>query len=61
MMTPEAVIDYVVIHEVAHLREMNHTERFWKLVADECPRWREHRRWLDEHGAWLTAGPVRAG
>jgi predicted metal-dependent hydrolase len=61
MMTPEAVIDYVIIHEVAHLREMNHTERFWKLVAEECPRWREHRRWLDEHGAWLTAGPVRAG
>lgn len=61
MMTPEAVIDYVIIHEVAHLREMNHTERFWKLVAEECPRWREYRRWLDEHGAWLSAGPVRAG
>jgi predicted metal-dependent hydrolase len=61
MMVPEPVADYVVVHEVAHLREMNHTQRFWKLVAEQCPQWREHRRWLDEHGAWLTAGPIRAG
>lgn len=61
MMAPEPVIDYVIIHEVAHLREMNHTERFWRLVAAECPRWREHRRWLREHGEWLSAGPVRGG
>jgi predicted metal-dependent hydrolase len=61
MMVPEPVADYVVVHEVAHLREMNHTHRFWKLVAEECPRWREHRRWLTEHGDWLSAGPVRAG
>lgn len=57
MMAPEAVVNYVVVHEVAHLREMNHTSRFWGLVSEECPRWREHRQWLDEHGSWLTARP----
>jgi hypothetical protein len=60
MMVPEPVAEYVIVHEVAHLREMNHTHRFWKLVAEECPRWREHRRWLTGHGEWLSAGPVRA-
>lgn len=55
MMTPEPVIDYVVVHEVAHLKEMNHTKRFWDLVAEECPRWREQRKWLDDHGAELNA------
>jgi predicted metal-dependent hydrolase len=55
MMAPEPVVDYVIIHEVAHLREMNHTKRLWTLVAEECPQWREHRQWLDEHGSWLSA------
>ena len=54
-MTPEPVIDYVSVHEVVHLKEMNHTKRFWNLVAKECPRWREHRKWLDDHGAELNA------
>jgi predicted metal-dependent hydrolase len=55
MMAPEAVIEYVVTHEVAHLKEMNHTRRFWKLVEKHCPRWREHRKWLKEHEAELAA------
>ena len=54
MMVPEDVIDYVVIHEMAHLKEMNHTKRFWKLVERHCPRWREHRKWLRENQAELT-------
>lgn len=58
MMAPQPVVDYVIIHEVAHLREMNHTPRFWKLVAEECPPWREHRQWLDQHGGWLNAQPL---
>jgi hypothetical protein len=49
IMAPEPVIDYVVIHEIAHLKEMNHTKRFWELVAEHCPRWREHRKWLKDH------------
>ena len=55
LMAPEPVVDYVVIHEVAHLKEMNHTKRFWGLVAERCPSWREHKRWLDDHGTELAA------
>lgn len=54
MMAPEPVIDYVVTHELAHLKEMNHTKRFWELVAQHCPRCREYRKWLKEHQAELA-------
>jgi predicted metal-dependent hydrolase len=55
MMTPEPVVDYVITHELLHLKEMNHTRRFWRLVEEHCPHWREHRKWLKEHEAELTA------
>jgi predicted metal-dependent hydrolase len=55
IMAPEPVVDYVVIHEVAHLKEMNHTKRFWGLVAERCPSWREQKKWLDDHGTELAA------
>ena len=55
IMAPEPVIDYVIIHEIAHIREMNHTGKFWKLVGELCPDWREHRRWLKNHGPELMA------
>jgi predicted metal-dependent hydrolase len=55
LMAPANVVDYVIIHELAHLREMNHTARFWKVVAEQCPSWREDRRWLSEHGTELSA------
>ena len=51
MMAPEPVIDYVIIHELAHLKEMNHSKNFWKLVAEHCPKWRTHRKWLKSHEA----------
>jgi predicted metal-dependent hydrolase len=55
MMTPEPVIDYVIIHELAHLKEMNHSKNFWKLVAEHCPQWRKHRKWLKEHESELAS------
>ncbi len=55
MMAPEPVIDYVIIHELAHLKEMNHSKRFWGLVAKYCPKWQEHKKWLKQHEADLTA------
>jgi len=51
--TPEAVRDYVLIHELMHLRQPNHSARFWALVARACPGHEVSRRWLREHEAAL--------
>jgi predicted metal-dependent hydrolase len=50
LLAPLPVLDYVVVHELAHLKEANHGPRFWALVAGVCPDHRVHRRWLREHG-----------
>ena len=54
LMAPPAVATYVVVHEVAHLREPNHTDAFWSLVAEYDPEYRDHTRWLKDHGARLV-------
>jgi hypothetical protein len=46
---PEAVRDYIIYHELMHLREMNHGDRFWRAVEKVCPGWREAERWLRRH------------
>lgn len=43
---PMDVIDYVVIHELCHLRHPDHSSRFWREVGAWCPLWRQHRQWL---------------
>jgi predicted metal-dependent hydrolase len=43
---PDWVRDYVIIHELMHLKRMDHSRKFWKLVAAACPRFREARAWL---------------
>ena len=53
MMAPSEIIDYVVIHELAHLREPNHTNEFWRLVSKYDPDYAEHADWLDEHSTQL--------
>lgn len=53
VMAPVDVLDYVVAHEVAHLVEMNHSERFWDVVAQICPVFATQRQWLRENGAHL--------
>ncbi len=50
ILAPERVLDYVAAHEVAHLREMNHSERFWALVAKTLPEHNEARQWLRQNG-----------
>jgi predicted metal-dependent hydrolase len=48
--TPESVRDYIIYHELMHLREMNHSVRFWARVEEVCPWWREAERWLKGYG-----------
>jgi predicted metal-dependent hydrolase len=52
---PDAVANYVIIHELAHRREMNHGPRFWKLVGQHDPEYRSHRAWLTKHGMLLQS------
>lgn len=46
---PPETIDYVVIHELAHLRVPNHSAQFWNLVGEHSPQYRIHRQWLKDH------------
>jgi predicted metal-dependent hydrolase len=55
MLAPEAVRDYVVIHELCHLVEMNHSPRFWAQVERYCPDYDSRRSWLKVHGDQLMA------
>jgi len=50
---PPFALDYVAAHEVAHLKEMNHSTRFWKQVEKCYPNWQEARTWLHERGGVL--------
>jgi predicted metal-dependent hydrolase len=52
-LAPKPVLNYVVAHEVAHLREMNHGPRFWRLVESLCPRFEQPRAWLRDQGQSL--------
>jgi len=53
VMAPPHVLDYVAVHEVAHLKHMNHGVRFWRLVLMHCPDAAAARTWLRRHGAML--------
>ena len=50
ILAPQEVSQYVSIHEVCHLQEMNHSGRFWKLVENLCPAFHQHRKWLKQEG-----------
>jgi len=53
MMAPPEVLDYVVVHELSHRLEMNHSARFWAQVEKVIPDYRKPRNWLKEHGNQL--------
>jgi predicted metal-dependent hydrolase len=54
MLAPETVLDYVVWHEVCHLEVMDHSPRFWALLAGRCPEYRREAAWLRAHGPTLV-------
>lgn len=49
MLLPKPIIDYIVVHEICHLKELNHGPRFWKLVAQEIPDYAKRRKWLRQN------------
>jgi len=53
VLMPDEVREYILIHELMHLRQANHSIRFWRLVETACPGFREAERWLKRHGHTL--------
>jgi predicted metal-dependent hydrolase len=53
--TPPEVIDYVVLHELSHLRHFNHSALFWRQVGQHCPDYKIHRKWLKDNGRLLIS------
>ena len=54
LLAPPEILDYVVEHEVCHLEVMDHSPRFWALLASRVPDWRAHAAWLRRYGSTLT-------
>lgn len=52
---PPEVLDYVVVHELCHRKELNHSARFWSQVEQVLPAYKAQRRWLKEYGSQLIA------
>jgi hypothetical protein len=46
---PSWVIDYIIVHELAHLREMNHSPRFWKIVEKHFPDYKQAKKWIKDN------------
>ena len=53
LLAPYDVLDYVIIHELAHTKELNHSDNFWRIVASIMPDFRQKEEWLRQHGAEL--------
>lgn len=54
VLAPAEVVDYVILHELAHLRVPNHSKDFWRLVESLCPQARQQRQWLKDNAARLS-------
>jgi predicted metal-dependent hydrolase len=56
VLVPDFVREYVMVHELMHRRELNHSKRFWRHVAAACPQYQEARKWLLSEGQRLFTG-----
>jgi len=56
ILAPEKVMEYVVIHELCHIKERNHSANFWNLVEKHCPDYKKHRLWLKQNGRSIMQG-----
>jgi len=56
MLAPSIVMEYVVVHELCHIKHKNHSKDFWSLVSEHMPDYLLHRRWLKQYGASLMRG-----
>ena len=56
LLAPPVIMEYVVIHELCHIKHKNHSQDFWQLVAAHMPDYLQHRRWLKQNGASLMRG-----
>lgn len=54
LLMPPEIMDYVIVHELSHLREMNHSKRFWSVVEGVLPDYKGRRKWLKENGSIYT-------
>ena len=52
---PETVRDYVIVHELAHRKELNHSTKFWTIVAEYCPWYKDAKQWLKDNGQELIS------
>lgn len=52
VLVPDSVRDYIIHHELMHLKEMNHSHRFWACVEEVCPGWREAEAWIKRNGGY---------
>ena len=59
MLMPDKVLDYVVVHELCHLRQMNHSKKFWKEVERYMPDYPNYKKWLNENGGALIERMLR--
>lgn len=56
ILAPPEIMEYVVVHELCHIRHKNHSKAFWSFVAEHMPDYLSHRNWLKQHGARLMQG-----
>lgn len=54
VLAPLEILDYVVVHELCHLKQMNHSPKFWQLVSEQIPDYKKRRKWLKENHYLLT-------